>query len=90
MIDENACAKIAPSLKGSFFPTKKNDKAPNESKRSKFGRLLADVTNEIMVESDEKYAMKSQIDEAHDIANEWLGEERGKGINFASCVQLHQ
>ena len=71
---------IATSLQGSFYPMKKNEsmgdaKAEGKSK-SRFGRLLADVTNEMTNESDEKFAKHTQMDEAYHIATEWMREDR--------------
>ena len=70
------------SLQGSFFPLKKAD-AKSDTKavsRPKFGKLLSDVTNEIITETDEKIAQRSQVDEAYDIATEWVREEKGNRI----------
>ena len=49
---------------------------------SRFGKLLSDVTNELIVETDAKYAHQSQVDEAYDIANEWIQEEKGTAKLF--------
>lgn len=82
--------KTAPTLQGSFFPSKKCAESKESKSGSRFGRLLSDVTNELIVESDEKFAMQSQVDEAYDIANDWIREERDRKIAEKVSYELQE
>ena len=85
------------SLHGSFLPLKKegisSDAKADSTSRPNFGKLLSDVTNEIITETDEKIARQSQVDEAYDMATEWVREEKGRLRNSVSLsipfVNLH-
>lgn len=69
----------SPSLQGSFRPMREHAEAmsPLKPSKSRFSSLLADASNQIRKEQDEKVAVQYQMNEAYQIASEWAQEETG-------------
>lgn len=68
-------------LHKNVMPTLALDKVPDVIKtlksRSTFGKLLKEVKNEILIEQDERLALRTHVEEAVNLACELVREESG-------------